>query len=231
MRIEHSRIFRLSRWAIAGSVVLGALAAAVYPGGTLLDQEARGYSFSQNFISDLGMTVAHGGRPNRLGATLFVGSFGLLALAIAVCAVGVARLHGSSARARPFARLGGAGAILAGACLLAAGLAPANLLLSVHVGAARVASVVAPPALVLLAVASARAPRLPAGVTVTWLVLGFTVAVWFAMRWGPAVTTPFGLTVQATVQKVVAFIVVGTITYQTYRADAVTETPASEEAG
>lgn len=220
MRFAPSTMFRMSRWAMAGCVALGALAASAYPGGTPLDPHAPGYSFSQNFISDLGMTVAHGGQSNRVGAALAVASFILLALSIAGCAVGFVRLHGSSARARPFAQAGGTGVMLAGACLLATAFAPENLVSNVHIWAARAAIMIAVPALVLLAIASARDSRIAASVPVTWMVLALTIAGWFAMRWGPAVTTPIGLTVQASVQKGVAFILVGVVAYQAYRGDA-----------
>ena len=67
------------------AVGLAALAAAMcvtamllYPGGTPLDRAASGYSLTQNFLSDLGMTTSYGGGSNRGGATLFV--FSILAL-------------------------------------------------------------------------------------------------------------------------------------------------------
>jgi hypothetical protein len=82
------------------------------------------------------------------------------------------------------------------------------------------ASATAPLALLLFAAASARDGRLPRGVSVAWVVLAFTVAAWFAMRWGPGVNTDLGLTIQATVQKCVAVVIVVGLVYQTYHAKA-----------
>lgn len=229
MRTAPSTMLRLCLWATAGCLGFGALAAGAYPGGTALDPHAPGYSFSRNFISDLGMTVAHGGQPNRLGAGLFLCSFALLALSMAACAIGFIRLHNQSRRARPFAQAGGAGAMLAGACLLAAALAPENLAPSVHMWAARSATVLALPSLVFLALAAARDDRLVASVSVTWLVLAVTLGVWLAMPSGPAVTTVIGLTVHASVQKAVAFIIVGAVAHQAYRGDQA-QILASDEA-
>jgi hypothetical protein len=59
------------------------MAVAAYPGGTSRDPSTIGYSPFQNFLSDLGMTVAFDGRPNRGGALLFVASLGILPMAAA----------------------------------------------------------------------------------------------------------------------------------------------------
>jgi hypothetical protein len=42
-----------------------------YPGGTIHDASTRGYSFTHNFLSDLGTTVAFDGQRNTKGARLF----------------------------------------------------------------------------------------------------------------------------------------------------------------
>jgi hypothetical membrane protein len=43
----------------------------LYPGGTVLDASTRGYSFTHNFLSDLGSTVAFNDGRNTVGALLF----------------------------------------------------------------------------------------------------------------------------------------------------------------
>jgi hypothetical membrane protein len=100
-------LFRLTRWTLATSVILTIAAMVVYPGGTLLDPRVPHYSFFQNFLSDLGMARTRGALSNRLGAALFVASFGLLAVACVACALGFVRFHACSSRARPFAYAGG----------------------------------------------------------------------------------------------------------------------------
>ena len=42
-----------------------------YPGGMLRDESTRGYSFTYNFLSDLGTTVAFNYQRNVTGAALF----------------------------------------------------------------------------------------------------------------------------------------------------------------
>jgi hypothetical membrane protein len=204
-------------------MALGALAAAAYPGGTVLDRHAAGYSFFRNFISDLGMTVAHDGQSNWLGAALFVGSFGSLVVSLATCAAGFVSLHAPSPRSRSFARLGAVGGALIAVCLLGAALAPVNEAAPIHMWFAAVASVIAPPTLVIFAIAAARDDRMPVQVAVAWLMLAIAIGTWFAMRWGPSLATPAGLTIQATVQKAVAAVVVCVGTFQTFQGTAVAE--------
>jgi hypothetical protein len=74
-------LFTLSRGGIALAVVLTGAAMVVYPGGTMRNPGTNGYSFFQNFLSDLGARVAWGGRQNRASAVLFGAGFAILALA------------------------------------------------------------------------------------------------------------------------------------------------------
>jgi hypothetical membrane protein len=69
---------RLWRWGNAVScfgvvqfLCLCALAAVWYPGGTLLERDTVGYSFSENFLSDLGRTQSWSGQPNATACVLF----------------------------------------------------------------------------------------------------------------------------------------------------------------
>jgi hypothetical protein len=217
-------IFQLSRWAAAAAVVLILIAIALYPGGTRRDSRTTGYSLTQNFLSDLGMTVTHGGQSNRAGAGLFTASFGLLALSIVGGALGFVRFHSTAPRARFLADAGGIGILVASAGLLGTAVSPVDVSPTVHMWSARLASAIAPLALLSFA-ASATDRRVPRGVSVAWVIVAGTVAVWFAMRWGPGTETDLGLTIQATVQKGVAVVIVGGLVYQTYQAKALSQTP------
>jgi 4-amino-4-deoxy-L-arabinose transferase-like glycosyltransferase len=213
-------ISRLSRWAATGAVLLIVIAISLYPGGTRRDSRATGFSFSQNFLSDLGMTVTHGGESNRIGAGVFAASFGFLALSIVGCALAFLRFHSTAPRARSLAAAGAIGVLLVGAGLLGAAVSPADVSPTVHMRSAALASATAPLALLLFAAAAARDSRLPRRVSVAWVVLAIAVGAWFAMRWGPGVNTDLGLRIQATVQKAVAVAIVVGLVYQTYQAKA-----------
>lgn len=59
------------------------LAAAWYPGGTQLDASSTGYSWAQNFLSDLGNTMAWSGAPNWTACLLFNAGLLLVGLCLA----------------------------------------------------------------------------------------------------------------------------------------------------
>ena len=54
----------------------------LYPGGTSTDKDTQGYSFFENFFSDLGMFNTYNGDPNLLSFLLF--SFSLILVGIAL---------------------------------------------------------------------------------------------------------------------------------------------------
>jgi len=69
---------RLWRWGnavscfgVAQFLCLSILAMQSYPGGTMVNPETPGYSFSENFLSDLGMTLSWSLKPNGTASLLF----------------------------------------------------------------------------------------------------------------------------------------------------------------
>ena len=216
-------IFRLSRWAALAAAALTLTAMFIYPGGTRHDSHTSGYSPSQNFLSDLGMTVTHGGRVNSVGAVIFTVGFGLLALSVVGSAYGFVRFQYAAPQSRYLAAAGGIGVLAVGAGLLGAAMSPADVSPTFHMQSAMLASAIAPPAMLLFAAASVRDRRLPRDISAVWVGLTVIVSVWFAMRWGPGVDTGWGLTVQATVQNSVAVALVSGLVYQTSRMTAVSQ--------
>jgi hypothetical protein len=215
-----STIFRLSRWTALAAAALTVVAILMYPGGTRHDSHTSRYSPSRNFLSDLGMTVTHGGHANNAGAAVFTASFGLLALSVVGAALGAVTLHSAAPEARYLAAGGGIGVLAAGAGLLGAALNPADVSPVLHMRSAGLASAIAPPALLLFAAASARDRRLPRDISAAWIALTVIVSVWFAMRWAPGVDTRWGLAVHTTVQHGVAVAVVSALVYLTRRMAA-----------
>ena len=214
-------IFKLARWASFASVVLAGMAMLLYPGGTARDPSTSGYSFFQNFLSDLGTTVAWGGQPNYLSAFLFMASFTLLALALVGGSVAFVRLYSSSRHQRYLARTAGAAGVISCVGLIGAALTPANRFLAFHLKFALLALGAAQVASLLFALATARDDRFPRRVAVAWLAVTLVLAALFSMWWGPEITTDQGLTIQVTVQKMVAIAIVIIFIYQSHEADRV----------
>ena len=62
--------------------ILNVLAMIFYPGGTLSDAQKTGYSFLENFFSDLGMVRTYTGEPNTLSSSLFASALVLVGLVL-----------------------------------------------------------------------------------------------------------------------------------------------------
>jgi len=214
-------IFTLARWASVASVALACMAMLLYPGGTIRDPSTSGYSFFQNFLSDLGSTVAWGGQPNYRSAILFVTSFVILALALAGSFVAFVRLFSSSRNPRYSAHTAGAAGVLSCVGLIGAALTPGNRFLTLHLEFALLAIGASLVASLLFALATSQDDRFPRGVPFAWLALTLVLATLFSMRWGPGLTTDQGLAIQVTAQKIAAIAILAIFIYQSYEADRI----------
>ena len=52
-------------------IFLNIIAMILYPGGTLHNPETNKYIFTENFFSDLGITISHSGKNNFISCILF----------------------------------------------------------------------------------------------------------------------------------------------------------------
>jgi len=200
---------------VGGSIALATGSALRYPGGTARDPTRLHYSLSQNFLSDLGMTVAYDHAPNRLGATLFVASLLLLVAGLGTCLVSIVRTLLNDAGARRWARMAGVFAALACAGFTGVAVTPENRVMPIHAGFTRWAWRMVPLAAAFLALASRQSKMFRGRVAITWAIAAIALAGYVAvMVWGPRVSEPHGLVVQviaqkaATVALIAAFLIV-----------------------
>lgn len=63
-------------------IIIPIIAMFFYGGGTAWDPAAEGYTFWQNFFSDLGRTFAYNSVENAISSLLFNGSLGLFGVAL-----------------------------------------------------------------------------------------------------------------------------------------------------
>jgi len=220
LAVRTARILALSRWAIGIAAALFVLAMLLYPGGTRYDASSSGYDFFRNFGSDLGRTVALDGRPNF--ASRVLSSLGGLLLMLGIVAgfCGVAAVYWASARARLWALAALAAGLVASSSVLAAFLVPADVDSGVHVRLASLGFDIAPVVPLCFALATARDRRFPIGVASGWTLLTLVLAGFIGMR--VPITSPAGLVVQVTAQKIVFIAIGATVLYQTGQAGRVT---------
>jgi hypothetical membrane protein len=213
-------LFKLARRAIALGTLLAIVAIARYPGGTMLDHSTSGYSFFHNFLSDLGMTVAHDGQPNTLGSTLFISSLCLLVVGGGGCLVGFVRLYSESPRSRTFARIAGVIGLVVCASFIGVAVTPENRMLGLHVKFTLFAFRVFPAVTLFLVFATIASDLFPRRVAFVWGLLTVVLAAYVVvLTWGPGLTTPEGLVTQVTAQKIIAIMSMSTFVYLSFEAE------------
>jgi hypothetical membrane protein len=215
-------VFTRARWGAGLAATMTMVAASQYPGGTFLDRSSSGYSFDHNFLSDLGMTVAWGGQPNRLGAVLFVVSLCLVVIGFGASLVGFVRLYSASRASRTLARAALVVGLLVCLAFIGVAVTPEDLVMSIHVQLTLLAFRLFPGVPLLLALSSWKSDVFPRRVGVVWALFAVVLAAYVVvLGWGPQVRAPHGLVVQVTAQKIVAIAAVLVLAYQTFEADRV----------
>ena len=220
-RLERA-IFACALIACAAFLILTTLAMLFYPGGTALDASSHGYHFWLNFFSDLGRTVARNGAPNPVAAPLFKAALSAAGAALAVFHFGLARALWRSAAKRVLLVdcaivLLGAGGVAAGADFVGVALSPANLQPHFHAVYVVWAFRFFLLASLLSGAVVRKRPLFPRALV--WLVGAFA-ALLFAylllIARGPATTTPGGLAIQATSQKIIVYAAVACVAAQSW---------------
>jgi len=193
------------RIALLVAVALIGTSITLYPGGTFLDESTHGYSFTHNFLSDLGGSVAFNYQRNQVGAILFGLAMVLGVFALGTCIVASVRVLSAVARARPFARLGAVTAVLVCVGYLGVAVSPQDRLMGLHQAFSLTAVHAFPVLTMVLATATMRDNRFRRRAAVGWVVLSLVLAGFLAVgHFGPGVQTEHGLTVQVLAQKVMA---------------------------
>ena len=197
--------WRLARFTLAFTLVLTVISGFLYPGGNIQDESAAGYSFTRNFLSDLGGTVAINGQSSRTGAIIFGGAVIIAVVVLAGLFVGTVRVLSSEPRARLFARLAAIAGALTCIGFIGVALTPIDRAYGLH----RLTGVVAfrsfPLAAAFLAVGTSRDQRFRKRATAGWIVLMLVLAVFIAIvNLGPSPDTTRGLVIQVLTQKAMA---------------------------
>ena len=113
-------------------VVLNIASILLYPGSTYRDHLTLGYSFTENFLSDLGRTLTFLGEINFLSSILFNMSLILAGTIFTMFYFHVRKVFNSD-KQKTLAFLGSFFGILGGLSLVGVGLTPADLYLDLHI--------------------------------------------------------------------------------------------------
>jgi hypothetical membrane protein len=182
------------------------LAMLLYPGGTSTDPDAQGYSFLENFFSDLGMVRTYGGEPKTLSLVLFASALVLMGIAYLLFFAIMPGYFVETRGERVASRLGSVGGMLAGVSCLGIAATPWDLFLDAHLVFAGGLSTSFLLAVACYAVAiwkNRSYPNTYAAVFAAYLVI---LAAYVAlMVLGPDISTDAGRVVMAAGQKIAIY--------------------------
>lgn len=111
-------------------------AAFLYPGGTLHDAEMATYSFSNNYLSDMGRTIAINGEANFFASSFFLIALTIAGLVIMLFFINARVLFKDTKTMRILALIGTITGILGCLSLIGVGFTPVNLYREPHIFAA-----------------------------------------------------------------------------------------------
>ena len=123
----------IPRIMVAIFIILQIIGMMVYPGGTIHDKAAVGYSFSNNLFSDLGIYTAYNGEPNYLSMALFIISLTLVGTTFMLYYLALPQLFKEDPLNYKLSILGTIFAFGGSIGLIGTGLTPADLVLDTHI--------------------------------------------------------------------------------------------------
>jgi len=216
----RSSAFPRAIWATVLSTALALVAMVRYPGGTKFDATTHGYAWSQNFLSDLGMTIAYDGRSNSVGALCFVAALATLIVGLGGALLAFLRRYATNARARRLAWTAGVFGVATCLAFVGVALTPEDRAMQLHVLFTRVAFDLLPGAPLFLALAARTSEGTSGTAVALWGVLSAALLAYSALlTWGPEIDTPERLMIYVLAQKAIVVVLGGVALYQCVAAE------------
>jgi hypothetical membrane protein len=195
--------------------VLTAVAMLLYPGGTKTDHSTPGYSFFQNFFSDLGLTKAWSGESNGISSVLFIVALSLAGAMLALFFVAFAQFFNQSLRGQLLSRLGSVAGVISGICFVGIAATPANLHGWAHGTFVDWAFRMFLLAVVLYTAAILVQHQYPKRLAWVFALFAILLAAYVVLiTVGPSSETPSGLKIQVTGQKIIVYAAIVSIFIQ-----------------
>jgi len=189
--------------------VLTASAMLLYPGGTRSNPGTKGYSFFENFFSELGLTQSYAGGSQTASFMLFTAALSLAGAALVVYYCMAPSLFWETTRLKMLSLAGSAFGIISGLSFIGVALTPADVYLAAHAMFVQLAFVTFFIAVSFYAAAIFMHPDFPN--TYGWVNLSFGLLlgtyIWL-LFFGPGTATKSGLVIQVAGQKLIAYAAV-----------------------
>ena len=205
------------------TIVACALAAgsmARYPGGMPHDHSQVGYSFTRNFLSDLGMTVAYNGVSNRLGAALFIASLLTLVAGLGSSLAAIIHTLTPERTSRGWATLAAFLGLLACAAFAGVAVTPENHVMAIHVAFTLWAWHVVAAVPVLLGIATFKSTRFDRRAPIAWAVTALLLGLYcWMITVHFDLSTPTAFKTQVVAQKIATVVIIAGLLYGSREAD------------
>jgi hypothetical membrane protein len=224
-RLDRLRLlYTISLALIAQFLVTSLVAMLLYDGGTSFSPEAQGYSFIYNTFSETGRVYGFDGEAKPLTQWLFTGAMVLSGVGFIISHIAFPGLFrraedGAPQRGRTAARIAAILGGMVGIGFIAIGVFPTDTQRFAHYIGVYFAFTALLPAVVAAAVALIRHPRAPRhtrAVHIGFILVlaGYLWLIWF----GPGRDTETGALVQIVGQKIIVYLGIAVMTFQTATA-------------
>lgn len=212
-------ILIFSIYSLIQFLVFSAIAMILYPGGTKYDFDSTGYSFFNNFFSDLGRTITFAGNEKKASYYLFTTSLIIAGISTIAYFILFPSFFKIKSISRKFSYGSAAAGIISGIAYIGVALTPWDILIKPHFFFVKVAFV----SFFFLTAFSISAiysdhdyPEIYGKIFIIFGII-LTGYLW-VLFFGPKLNTPEGIYIQATSQKIVVYSEVMCMLIQSYGA-------------
>ncbi len=213
------RPFQFVMWGSGIFVAATLVAMLIYPGGTKFDPDASGYTFFQNFFSELGFTMTRSGFPNPIGAPLFFLALTMAGLGLVLFFVVSLQFFWRTRLLKVLSLLGSLAGVISGLAYVGIAFTPANLLPAPHLNFVLLAFRAFLPAVLFYILAILFNHDYPNRYAGVYLVFAGLLAAYIVLiTRGPDIDTAQGVMIQATGQKIIVYAAIVTIFIQSWGA-------------
>ena len=200
-------------------ILLTFIAMLFYPGGSYSDPATTGYSFFENFFSELGLARTHLGGPKIVSLVLFVSAMVLVGIGLILFFIAFPRRFRRTRTGRLLGMIGSAFGFLSALAFIAVAVFPADVNLPAHTTAVMWAFRLFPAAVMcyIIVVFTERGMCSPWG----WALVAFLlllVVYLLLLERGPGIGEYAGMVIQAVGQKIIVYASIFSVMLQSWGA-------------
>ncbi|NTV37918.1 MAG: DUF998 domain-containing protein, partial [Anaerolineales bacterium] len=196
-------------------VVLTVIAMFLYPGGTFTDSTTHGYSFLENFFSELGMVRTHTGDEKTASLVLFVVAMFLAGTGMMTFFAAFQQFFRTNRFTRTLSLIGSGLGILSGICFIGVATAPADTNMPLHTDFVMWAFRLFPAAILCYVLVLFREKTYPRFYALELIIfLALLIAYLLLLEFGPGIHTYTGMAIQAAGQKIIVYTSIASVMVQ-----------------